>query len=188
MNKGYFTARKNSKLQEIPMIVTESIETKSLKESLALLTDKKYLVVVHMMQQLLIGRYENGSFVFANGEDIEEKYIIDLRLFNEKEELFIKKNKNKYINRHIVEGEGTLYPYKDVITPFIGERIKAKGIAEGFCRLFEKNRKMTREIPVDDLADHYRLHMRSYVTYDEQTGQAGYGYNRYVNIVSEDNK
>jgi hypothetical protein len=41
-------------------------------------------------------------------------------------------------------------------------------------------------VPVDELGEHYALKTRSYLSFDDETGQACFGYSRYLGICLAD--
>ena len=43
-------------------------------------------------------------------------------------------------------------------------------------------------VPVDEKASHYAVKTRSYITYDNDTNQAGFGYYRFLDIVNVQTK
>lgn len=61
-----------------------------------------------------------------------------------------------------------------------------KILSNDFIELFDKGRKIKKIIPVDRQSDYYTLITRSYIEYNNSTGQAGYGYYRYVDIEPEE--
>lgn len=63
-----------------------------------------------------------------------------------------------------------------------GERINDSKIKDGFAHLVESGRKISLIIPTNEQAKTYALVTRSYIDFDEKTGQAGIGYYRYLDI------
>lgn len=162
---------------------TETIVKDSLHHILEEYKNDCYVAMVHAMNTLLIGIFNKGSFQFPNGESLDEKYILQLRLFNEKEEIKLIKDKFGYLVSHIKEGIGDSVEAVDSLSPFIGKRLK-EIMKDGFVTLFESGRKIRLVIPVDIQAEQYGLVTRSYITYNDETGQASYGFHRYVAIQS----
>ena len=72
----------------------------------------------------------------------------------------------------------------DIIKHNINEikKVIDKNINDNFVKLQESGRKISLIIPSEDRAKYYALVTRSYITFDEKTGQAGIGYYRYLDI------
>ena len=116
---------------------------------------------------------------------------MQIRLFNNDEEILLQKDGGKYnvriikdsINRQKDEDE--MVRFVDAASTLFGERTEIKIDTKGFVRLVEKGRKISLTIPTQDMAKYYALVTRSYITFDTETGQAGYGYYRYLDIRPE---
>lgn len=146
-------------------------------------SDATYTVIVHAVNTLAVGRYQ-GDWMFARPVELVDAYIRQVRLFNENKEILITRKKTGYYVRCIDDTEGKTIQAVDVAAPLLGNRVEAD-VPQGFVRLFEPGRKIERIIPVESVVRNYRLRTRSYITYDEDTGQAGYGYSRYVAIEAK---
>lgn len=152
-----------------------------LTDALALLHDGEYKVVAHFVNCVRLGYYTSGKFIFADGADLKEKYLLQLRVFNAVEEVYLQKQGVGYYLQYINDEAGKeAVPTVDSISQFFGHRIASK---EGFVELWEAGRKIKLVLPVAVAADEYNLLTRSYVVYDEKTGQAGYAYYRWLDIV-----
>ncbi len=164
-----------------------------LKEK-ALDSNNGYKVVLHAVNEVKFGYYDVNAqnFVFSDGiNNINKKYMIQLRVFNKKEEILIKKFEDRYRVRIIKDDvdENTenakQVPFVDDASTLFGKNTQSKNMAEGFVQLIERGRKIAMTIPSYDKADYYAMVTRSYIVYDEKTGQAGYGYYRYLDISPE---
>lgn len=162
-----------------------------------------YKVVLHAMNEIKFGYYNlnnSGEFTFADNHDFDEKYMLQLRIFNQKEEFLVQEDEvqGKYKIQRIVdnvdekefENEGHLVKatFLDDESPLFGECIKTDNIDENFKFLQEKGRKISLIIPCKEKAKHYALVTRSYINFDEKTGQAGIGYYRYLDIKPQEKK
>lgn len=143
---------------------------------------EKFKLVALSVNKAVFGIYRLGEIVFPLGAP-EEQYLLELRAFNENKEVYLRKQGDKYLVRTIVDGSGEDIDVVDAVSNLFGERIEASELAEGFVKLVEEGRKINVVIPAEVLANHYALKTRSYIECDEETGQAGYGYFRYVDIV-----
>ena len=148
-------------------------------EALKLLQGAKYKVVAHFVNCVRFGYYEAGKFVFADGAELEEKYLVQLRVFNAEEEVYL-----QYINDAAGSEKLTTV---DSASQFFGHRV-ASAAPQGFAELWEAGRKIRLVLPVAEQADEYKLLTRSYVQFDEKTGQAGYAYYRWLDIVPADGR
>ena len=115
-----------------------------------------------------------------------------MRLFNQNEEILIKQDNddidnNTYIARIIKDSkekkeQKQLVQVIDDASILFGERINDSKIKDGFAHLVESGRKISLIIPTNEQAKAYALVTRSYIDFDEKTGQAGIGYYRYLDI------
>lgn len=154
-----------------------------LAEALELLQGKAYKAVAHFVNCVRCGYYNEGKFIFADAAALEEKYLVQLRIFNAEEELYLQKQGAGYYLQYINDARGNeAVPTVDSASQFFGHRV-ASELPVGFTELWEAGRKIKIVLPVDRQADEYKLLIRSYIQFDEQTGQAGYGYYRWLDIV-----
>lgn len=133
------------------------------------------------------GYYSDRHFVFSDDSNIIPKYLIQMRLFNKLEEILIFRNRDKYYVRVIRDEDreySKLIDTVDSISVIMGKFHKI--LSNDFIELFDKGRKIKKIIPVDRQSDYYTLITRSYIEYNNSTGQAGYGYYRYVDIEPEE--
>lgn len=154
-----------------------------LAQALEMLQGKEYKVVAHFINCVRFGYYDEGKFIFADGEELAEKYLVQLRIFNADEELYLQKQGAGYYLQYINDAAGSkAVPTVDSVSQFFGHRVAGE-VPQGFVKLWEAGRKIKIVLPAAKQADEYKLLTRSYVQFDEQTGQAGYAYYRWLDIV-----
>ena len=184
--QGYLHVEKMYSLKK------EEQTDKNLSEYLAEKAQGSYKVVWQAVNELKFGYYNNNDkFIFEDNIVPQEKYVMQIRLFNNDEEILLQKDGGKYnvriikdsINRQTDEDE--MVKVVDDASTLFGERTEIKIDTKGFVRLVEKGRKISLTIPTEDTAKYYALVTRSYITFDTETGQAGYGYYRYLDIRPE---
>lgn len=153
-------------------------------EALELAADREFKFIAYLYNEVKLGYFKNNRLVFADGNDIYEKYIIQARLFSPNEEILIQKVDGVYEVRIIEDGiEGNLCTAVDSASDIFGRKVNDFNV-EGFVHLVEPGRKMSIVVPANVNADKYELITRSYITYDETTGQAGFGYYRWLDIAA----
>lgn len=159
----------------------ESVTT--LADALAHLPAGKYKAVVYLDNEMRMGYFSDGEFLFADGKNFSECYLQQLRMFNEDVELWVMKRDEDLAVRLIEDNvKGSSIKTVDSKSVLFGERVDVE-LPEGFVQLTERGRKISMAIPVEELATRYTLTTRSYITYDKETGQAGYGYYRWVRLA-----
>lgn len=159
----------------------------ALCEKLEELGMKEADVVVWQVQGIAWGRWQGGSLKLAGDAAKQCSLWLELRVFNEEEELHLKKSGDLWIGRWRRDGAGEATEYVDSISRFWGERAEAAVDApEGYMKLEDAARKLKQILPqVEERAKYYGLVTRSYIGY-EATGQAGYADYRYVRIAAAD--
>ena len=76
-------------------------------EALKLLQGAKYKVVAHFVNCVRFGYYEAGKFTFADGAELEEKYLVQLRVFNAEEEVYLQKQGAGFYLQYINDAAGS---------------------------------------------------------------------------------
>lgn len=188
--ENYLTVQEN-----IYSIKEEYTGIKNIQEFLNQYAKNQYKVVIHAVNEIKFGYYNlqaDNKFIFADDKAIEEAYILQIRLFNPNEEILIKQDNddidnNTYIARIIKDSKENkeqkqLVQVIDDASVLFGERINDSKIKDGFAHLVESGRKISLIIPTNEQAKMYVLVTRSYIDFDEKTGQAGIGYYRYLDI------
>ena len=193
-DKNFFAKQGYLQVENMYSLKKEEQTDKNLSEYLTKKAQGSYKVIWQAVNELKFGYYNynnDGKFIFADGITPSEKYVMQIRLFNENEEILLQKDGGKYnvriikdsINRQTDEDE--MVKVVDDASTLFGERMEIKIDTKGFVRLVEKGRKISLTIPTEDTAKYYALVTRSYITFDTETGQAGYGYYRYLDIRPE---
>ena len=155
----------------------EKIETLGMKEA---------NVVVWQVHGITWGRWQNGSLKLAGDAAKKCSLWLELRVFNEEEELHLKKSGDLWLGRWRKDGVGEATEYVDSVSRFWGEMVEAADLPEGYMKLGDAARKLKQILPqAEERAKYYGLVTRSYIGY-EATGQAGYADYRYVRIAAAD--
>ena len=165
-----------------------SLERKeaALCEKLEVLGMKEANVVVWQVHGITWGRWQNGSLKLAGDAAKKCSLWLELRVFNEEEELHLKKSGDLWLGRWRKDGAGEATEYVDSISRFWGEMVEAADLPEGYMKLEDAARKLKQILPqAEEHAKYYGLVTRSYIGY-EATGQAGYADYRYVRIAAAD--
>ena len=125
--------------------------------------------------------YEQYAVIF-DGTDIDMDDLLELRIFNNDAEHHIKRKGLAFDVQVITDGAegGEVIEYVDSKSNIFGDCIE---VANGYAKLWEEGRKIAMSVPVDEKASHYAVKTRSYITYDNDTNQAGFGYYRFLDIV-----
>ena len=191
-DKNFFAKQGYLQVENMYSLKKEEQTDKNLSEYLAEKAQGSYKVVWQAVNELKFGYYNNNDkFIFADEITPSEKYVMQIRLFNNDEEILLQKDGGKYnvriikdsINRQTDEDE--MVKVVDDASTLFGERTDSRINTKMFVRLVEKGRKISLTIPTEDTAKYYALVTRSYITFDTETGQAGYGYYRYLDIRPE---
>lgn len=158
----------------------------ALCEKLETLGMKEANVVVWQVHGITWGRWQNGSLKLAGDVAKNCSLWLELRVFNEEEELHLKKSGDLWLGRWRKDGAGEATEYVDSISRFWGEMVEAADLPEGYMKLEDAARKLKQILPqAEEHAKYYGLVTRSYIGY-EATGQAGYADYRYVRIAAAD--
>ena len=158
----------------------------ALCEKLETLGMKEANVVVWQVHGIVWGCWQNGSLKLAGDVAKNCSLWLELRVFNEEEELHLKKSGDMWLGRWRKDGAGEATEYVDSISRFWGERVEAADAPEGYMKLEDAARKLKQILPqAEERAKYYGLVTRSYIGY-EATGQAGYADYRYVRIAAAD--
>lgn len=158
----------------------------ALCEKLETLGMKEANVVVWQVHGIAWGCWQNGSLKLAGDVAKNCSLWLELRVFNEEEELHLKKSGDLWLGRWRKDGAGEATEYVDSISRFWGEMVEAADLPEGYMKLEDAARKLKQILPqAEEHAKYYGLVTRSYIGY-EATGQAGYADYRYVRIAAAD--
>lgn len=165
-------------------------------------TEVAYQVIAHFDNSLKMGWLINGELTFSDSmSKLEDKYLQQLRAFNESEEVLIKKigintaEKYHYWVRKIDDTFVDDTEYIDSISTIFGKKMSTVIVDSdklpkdySFVSVYEPGRKIKLVFPVknnETESKTFCVTTRSYIGYDDKTGQAGYKYYRYVAIKAE---
>lgn len=135
---------------------------------------------------VVFGIYENGTITWGEDRNLSVEQFIEIRIFNDNEELYIGKSKIRYIKDFQVDSNT---PEKETME-YVESRSRLWGkktteSKQGFVVLHDEERQIRMTVPFAGNSEYYELVLRSYIGYNEETGQAGYAYYRYANIVGK---
>ena len=129
------------------------------------------------------GKWESGQLHFSKAVP-RDGLLLEVRVFNDNEELHLLKQGGSFQGRYRKDGEGAESEYIDSASRFWGRKTESQECAEGFMRLVDSDRKLQMLLPVvDEDAEYYALETRSYVGINEKTAQAGYVDYRFKAIL-----
>lgn len=184
-----------STITEYPLAVKDSTKTISYilpqkvsnEEFPELLTrymqQEQALVAVWQMQSIIWGRYENGAIKLLEEQDgVNPDYLQEIRIFNDKEELYLRKEGEEIEGRYICDEGSERSEYIDDASWFWGE---ASDTVSEHVKLTDSERRISMEIPVIPTgAKHYLLKTRNYIA-PASNGQYGYIDYRFLGIIPE---
>ncbi len=162
----------------------------ALCEKLRELDVKEATLVLWQVHGIVWGRWRDGALLLPGEAEKRCALWLELRIFNEEEELHLKKIGDRWSGRLLRDGAGEMREYVDSIARFWGERAEAakerENVPDGYMKLADTARKLTLLLPQAEVqAKYYGLVTRSYIEY-EATGQAGYTDYRCVRIAAAD--
>jgi len=163
-------------------------EAVTYEQFLSMVPADKYFVALRSFNRVLIGKWENNTFKFANNEHFEAEDIVELRIFNEKLELLLKREGNNFKMRSISDFEGKKsVGCVDSSSELFGKLVDKYDENAEFLYLYEEGRKIGLYIPNVGKSENgrYRLVTRSYIDFDNDTSQAGFSCYRYLGIDKE---
>lgn len=187
MSNNFFNKKNVLETHSVHTTIKEFSREDSLMDILSQETRDDYTAIIFLVNEIRIGRFEVGTFTFQDDFTIDERFIVEVRLFNENQEIYARKIGNKYYVRVLTDGkDGDLVEVVDTKSNLFGDRDTNADLPEGYVRLIEDGRKIKMIVPVNELGKHYALRTRSYISFDGETGQAGFGYSRYLGICLAD--
>lgn len=132
------------------------------------------LVVLWQINAISWGKWEGGQLHFPETVP-QDGLLLEVRVFNENEELHLLKQGGGFEGRYRKDGEGEEAEYIDSASRFWGRKTETQECAEGYMKLVDGDRKLQMLLPaIEAEAEYYALETRSYVGINEQTAQAGY--------------
>ena len=175
-------ARKGLTLVDSPVTWTRNIhEVQPLGDVIKQYMKDTASLVVWQRHQISWGQWDGSSLILANQEDLDENQIIEIRVFNDKEELHLYRRRGAYEGRYVCDGEGAVQSHVDTLARLWGHKTAHDGT---FATLKDDERFLSMTVPCQEKADYYGLVTRSYIDVDDETGQAGYRDYRFVRIES----
>ncbi len=182
-NNGLELIKINSKVRAIPeindveRIISEHIKIRS-------------FVVAYMDYVVLAGRYENGKFIFYNGEAFEQKYLQRIRVFNKTEELLIWRGSDGLKGRLRIDSDGENTEAVEAHQVLFGTRTDNKTL-DGFTKISEE-RGTILVLPFNDLNIDIKrdkrkrifIKTRNYIDYNK-VHQATYIDTRFVSFTDD---
>lgn len=145
-------------------------------------------VIIWQVQSILWARWTDGHFIPENSVSLNPVDWIEVRVFNEQEELYLQKDDIGFSGRYRADGcdvkddEETSTPYVDSFSRFWGERDQSY-LKQGWEALEDKERKLRMVIPVETQGCRwYGLTTRNYVASEAASGLSGYADYRFVDI------
>ena len=130
------------------------------------------------IQNVVFGKVDNAKLKL---KDVEN--FLECRIFNEVEELHLKKVGSEFCGRYVRDEVGEENFYIDSFSRFWGE---CKSFENNFAKLIDADRKLCLEIPAEHSAKYFGLLTRNYIGSDEETGLSGYVDYRFVKIGGAD--
>ncbi|WP_301860830.1 CRISPR-associated protein Csx19 [uncultured Megasphaera sp.] len=159
--------------------VSVAAQQKNLAQLAAMYMKNDGLVIVWQYHRVIWGRWTKGGLTFSDGADLDEGLILEVRLFNDREELHLRRSGTAYTGRYICDGEGTSGDFVDTSARLWGE---LQSFHDGYAVLKDTQRFITLTIPAAQQAPYYVLTTRNYITIHEN-GQAGYGDYRFLAVT-----
>ena len=139
-------------------------------------------VILWQIDRIRCGTWQDGAFHFADGTGFDAAYLVELRVFDETQELHLRREEAQLCGRFRMDGAGAPTEYVDTASRFWGERTDAGA----WMTLCDRSRKIEIILPALPKASKYvGLVTRSYIGIHE-TGQAGYVDHRFYSIVPAD--
>jgi len=177
--------------------IRSEVQTKEMDNNIDIIEEIEKIqngyIVCWLDYTVLFGKLQSGEIKFYDNASHDlNKYLQKLRAFNEKEEIYIWRSKDKFKLRYrkddISEEEGEEIEYIDAKQIMYGSKFEDKG---NFIEVSE-NRGIKYMVPkefignntVDDMNRHKKrlvLHTRNYIGYNE-IGQAGFVDSRFLDI------
>lgn len=154
-------------------------ENRSLTDILTEYMKKTASLVFWLRSQILWGSWDGTQLQLADKTVLDETQILEIRAFNENEELHLYRKGNGYEGRYVCDGQGPIQSHVDSLSRLWGHRVD---YADGYAVLIDEERFLKLTVPCTEKADYYGLVTRNYIEADPVTGQAGYRDYRFVRI------
>ena len=136
------------------------------------------IFVAWQIQRIVWGTFDGKKLLLKENSSPNFDDWLEFRLFNESEEIHLKRSGELFFGRYIRDEEGTGKFYADSFARLWGEKSTA---ADGWIKLEDKPRKISMELPCEDGGKKfYGLLTRNYIGSDKETGLSGYVDYRFV--------
>ena len=171
---------------------TEAIDIPASEEALCdqLRGVQQATVVLWQMNAVRFGTWDGRAFSFPAHAPLRMELLIELRIFNEQRELYLRCEDERLIGRFRTDEAGDKTAYVDTIARFWGswgDKDQEKEKKTEWMTLRDTSRKLKLRLPIVEGKPHFvGLVTRSYIGVHKETGQAGYIDHRYYAIESAD--
>lgn len=171
---------------------TEAIDIPASEEALCdqLRGVQQATVVLWQMNAVRFGTWDGRAFSFPAHAPLRMELLIELRIFNEQGELYLRREDERLIGRLRTDEAGDKTAYVDTIARFWGswgDKDQEKEKKTEWMTLRDTSRKLKLRLPIVEGKPHFvGLVTRSYIGVHKETGQAGYIDHRYYAIESAD--
>lgn len=181
---GLNLAKRNLQLNTCKKI-SESIEC-STTDLEKILHEKFYeargIFIAWQIQSIVWGKFDGEKLLLKENISLNFDDILEYRIFNQREEIHLKRLRKNFVGRYVRDERGTENFYVDSFSRLWGER---KNSMDGWITLRDDSRKISITIPCDDGdKKFYGLLTRNYIGSDAATGLSGYVDCRFVAIES----
>ena len=144
-------------------------------------------VVLWTIQEILWGTWQDGRLLLPSSQELKAEHLLELRAFNEQEEVFLSRQGNALLGRYVLDGKGERY------TDFIDSEAwlwgEIAGTSQedpsGYAKLADNKRKISMYIPMEGTPMEGAicfLATRNYIG-SLANGQAGYVDSRYLRVT-----
>jgi len=166
---------------------TEAIDIPASEEALCdqLRGVQQATVVLWQMNAVRFGTWDGRAFSFPAHAPLQMELLIELRIFNEQRELYLRCEDGRFVGRLRTDEAGDDVDYVDTIARFWGSHHKEDDEDTAWMKLRDPSRKLELKLPaVEGKPEFVGLVTRSYIGVHKETGQAGYIDHRYYAIES----
>lgn len=173
----------NSTVEQIDISASED----ALYTELGRWGTEKATVILWQINAVRFAIWEQGVFSFYDAVPLRADLLIELRIFNEQGELYLRCEDGRFVGRLRTDEVGDEVDYVDTIARFWGSHHKEDDEDTAWMKLRDPSRKLELKLPaVEGKPEFVGLVTRSYIGVDNETGQAGYIDHRYYAIESAD--